>query len=456
MLAWDDAKPRPASDMNWSARLQSVIHYGTEGYPPRVARRLRAVNITTGLAASLAAVFAIMQFLDPTPGIAKVAAINAFDAVLFASIPLLHRFGPRVAAITLVLSIYASHFIVISLLGSVTGMAFHYLVVIALLALFFGTGSTLLAALLAALGAALIVAVETLAPRNTGLLSDSMMFVSYLMGVISGCAILFWVVYYMARQTERAEAIAEREHRRSEELLALILPGNVAARLKDKGIVADRYADASILFADMAGFTARASDTDPEELVRFLNEVFSRFDGLVKRHGLEKIKTTGDAYMVVSGVPAPRPDHAEALADLALDLHQATAGLVDGRGRDVPLRMGIAAGPVVAGVIGTEKFFYDVWGDAVNTASRMESTGEPGRIQVAPEMYERLKDRFEFDARGVVEIRGKGLMRTWFLTGRRDFNAASSSPRAAARSYGGGPAAPSRSSCAIAPEVPRR
>jgi adenylate cyclase len=184
--------------------------------------------------------------------------------------------------------------------------------------------------------------------------------------------------------------------------------------------------------------------------------VFSRFDGLVKRHGLEKIKTTGDAYMVASGVPAPRPDHAEALADLALDLHKATAGLVDGRGRDVPLRMGIAAGPVVAGVIGTEKFFYDVWGDAVNTASRMESTGEPGRIQVAPEMYERLKDRFEFDARGVVEIRGKGLMRTWFLTGRRDFDAASSSPRAAARSCGAGPAVPSRSSCAIAPEVPYR
>jgi adenylate cyclase len=169
----------------------------------------------------------------------------------------------------------------------------------------------------------------------------------------------------------------------------------------------------------MAGFTSRASDTPPDMLVAFLNDVFTRIDGLVERHGLEKIKTTGDAYMVVSGVPEPRSDHAEALAHLALAMREALSGLADPKGRAVLFRMGMASGPLVAGVVGTRKFFYDVWGDAVNTASRMESTGETGKIQVAPEAYELLKDRFDFEERGLIEVRGKGQMRTWYLVGRK-------------------------------------
>jgi adenylate cyclase len=168
----------------------------------------------------------------------------------------------------------------------------------------------------------------------------------------------------------------------------------------------------------MAGFTARASDTAPEDLVRFLNGVYRKLDNLVERRGLEKIKTTGDAYMVVSGVPEALRDHAGALADLALDIQETLEGLVDPKGRAVPVRIGIASGPVVAGVIGTRKFFYDVWGDTVNTASRMESTGEPGKIQVAPKTRELLADRFELVERGVIEVRGKGPMQTWFLTRR--------------------------------------
>ncbi len=135
----------------------------------------------------------------------------------------------------------------------------------------------------------------------------------------------------------------------------------------------------------MAGFTAQASDTTPAELVQFLNRVFSDFDRLVERHGLEKIKTTGDAYMVVSGVPTARPDHAEALAVLALEMREAATEWRDGRGRRVPIRMGMSSGPVVAGVVGTRKFFYDVWGDAVNVAARMETTGAAGKIQVSQE-----------------------------------------------------------------------
>ena len=184
----------------------------------------------------------------------------------------------------------------------------------------------------------------------------------------------------------------DAEYERSEQLLANILPATIAARLKDpsRTVIADKYDDASILFADIAGYTKRASDTAPAELVRFLDRLYTDLDALVDRHGLEKVKTSGDSYMVVSGVPIPRADHMEALACLALDMADAVADLKDAQGRDVPLRIGMAAGPVVAGVVGARKFFYDVWGDAVNVASRMETTDVEGRIQVPDNVYDRL------------------------------------------------------------------
>jgi adenylate cyclase len=155
-------------------------------------------------------------------------------------------------------------------------------------------------------------------------------------------------------------------------------------------------------------------------LVAFLDGLYTSLDALVTRHGLEKIKTSGDAYMVVSGIPQPRPDHLEALADLALDIGEAVAGLTDSRGRAVPLRIGLASGPLVAGVVGSQRFFYDVWGDAVNVASRMESTAAIGRIQVTQPVYQRLGNRFVFEERGHVDVKGKGVMHTCYLVGRND------------------------------------
>src|SRR5262245_58311479 len=170
----------------------------------------------------------------------------------------------------------------------------------------------------------------------------------------------------------------------------------------------------------MACFTALASDTATPDLVQFLNRVFTRFDRLVESHRLEKIKTTGDSYMVVSGVPVPRSDHTQALAQLALDMRDAVSDLRDPHGRDVPIRIGLAAGPVVAGVVGARKFFYDVWGDAVNVAARMETTDVEGRIQVPQDVYERLNHAFLFEERGDVDVKGKGVMHTWYLVGRRN------------------------------------
>ena len=195
--------------------------------------------------------------------------------------------------------------------------------------------------------------------------------------------------------------------------------GGALALLPARTVIADKYDDASILFADIAGYTKRASDTAPAELVRFLDRLYTDLDALVDRHGLEKVKTSGDSYMVVSGVPIPRSDHIEALACLALDMADAVAGLKDPQGRDVPLRIGMATGPVVAGVVGAKKFFYDVWGDAVNVASRMETTDVEGRIQVPDDVYERLRDSFVLEERGYVEVKGKGPMHTWYLVGHR-------------------------------------
>jgi adenylate cyclase len=415
-------------------RLVPNIRFGTERYPEKVARRLRAVNITAWIAAPVAGFFALWQFLDPTPGLWKVAAINLADMVFWAAIPLLHRFGPSVGALALALSVYASHFVVILLLGTATGMQTHYLIAIALVVLFFGTEGTAASATLAALAVILIVVLEFLATRSTNLVPEPALRFNFIVTIATGATVLYAVVRYAVQQIARAEAAAEREHARSEALLANILPPRIAARLKERAEIADAYPEASVLFADMAGFTARAGDTAPDALVRFLNDVFTRLDALVERHGLEKIKTTGDSYMVVSGVPEPRPDHAEALAALALDMREALAGLVDPKGRAVPVRIGIASGAVVAGVVGSRKFFYDVWGDAVNTASRMEQTGEAGKIQVAPETYKRIEHRFDLAPRGIIEVRGKGAMRTCFLIGRKPAPAAS---HAAATEFAG-------------------
>ena len=275
----------------------------------------------------------------------------------------------------------------------------------------------------------MIITSEFNAPHDPGLLSPWLVFGSFITNAIVSCGVLLLIVFYALREAARAEAAAEREYERSEALLANILPTTIASRLKSRreAVIADKYEEASILFADMEGFTARASDTAPDELVLFLNRVFTEFDRLVERHGLEKIKTTGDSYMVVSGVPVPRSDHAQALARLALEMRDATADLCDPQGRRVPIRIGIASGPVVAGVVGTRKFFYDVWGDAVNVASRMESTGIAGKIRVSEETYNHLKDEFALEDCGEIDVKGKGSTRTWFLAGhtRRPAEAAS-------------------------------
>jgi class 3 adenylate cyclase len=222
------------------------------------------------------------------------------------------------------------------------------------------------------------------------------------------------------RDKERAYlAQIQAEQERSERLLLNILPEPIAKRLKaDETGIADSFAEVSVLFADIVDFTSLTSQASPQDLIRILNEIFTEFDTLAERYQMEKIKTIGDAYMVVGGLPTPTPDHAEGAAAMAIGMQDIVRNYRGYSGRDFSIRIGIDVGPVIAGVIGRKKFIYDLWGATVNLASRMEAQGLPGMIQVTPAARECLKDRFQFEERGPIQVKGVGELVTYFLTGR--------------------------------------
>jgi class 3 adenylate cyclase len=217
-------------------------------------------------------------------------------------------------------------------------------------------------------------------------------------------------------QRKQAEAALKLQQEQTEKLLLNILPKPIAERLqKEQKLIADHFDDVSVLFADLVGFTEFCAQKTPTQLVEILNGIFSEFDRLSELHGLEKIKTIGDAYMVVGGLPTPREDHSEAIALLALDMQAALRRFNVKIGENFQLRIGVHSGSVVAGIIGISKFSYDLWGDTVNVASRMESNGLPGKIQVTAGTYERLKEQFVFEERGQILVKGKGKMLTYWL-----------------------------------------
>lgn len=230
-------------------------------------------------------------------------------------------------------------------------------------------------------------------------------------------AILAASTAFFVSVMRKGEDALEAEHARSEALLYNLLPGEIAARLKDAPgkTIADSLDHTAILFADIVGFTPRSARMTPEELVNFLNRIFSTFDTLTTKHGLEKIKTIGDAYMVAAGLPQPVDKPVHRVAEMACEMLGAMRAFSKEIGDTVEVRIGIHAGPVVAGVIGHQKLFYDVWGETVNTASRLESHGKAGQIQVTAAARDALRDTYEFTPRGSIEIKGIGPLETWWL-----------------------------------------
>lgn len=243
---------------------------------------------------------------------------------------------------------------------------------------------------------------------------------------------LFWtcliciISVFLYEKLSKDEFFARKElevaQQKSERLLLNILPETIAEKLKQEPkTIANSFHEVSVLFADIVGFTELSSYTSPVELVEVLNEIFSIFDKLAEKHGVEKIKTIGDAYMAVAGLPIQNDSHAVAIANMALDMQAAINEFNQERNLNFHIRVGISTGPVVAGVIGLKKFAYDLWGDTVNTASRMESHGIAGCIQVCKSSYEQLQDKFIFQERGLIKVKGKGEMMTYLLVDRKSF-----------------------------------
>jgi adenylate cyclase len=256
---------------------------------------------------------------------------------------------------------------------------------------------------------------DPIVPDRTAIIPRWVIILFFANNVLGVTGTSYLLLSYFVRERDRAAEAIAVERERSERLLLNVLPEPIAARLKSgEPLIADGIPEVGVLFADIAGFTPMAERITPHEVVRLLDRVFSRFDALALEHGLEKIKTIGDAYMVASGLLQPRRDHAEDLARMALAMQDEVRQF-----DTLELRIGVDIGPVVAGVIGERKFSYDLWGDTVNTASRMESHGIPGGIHVTERARERLASAFDFESRGVIDVKGKGPMTTYLLVGAR-------------------------------------
>ena len=268
----------------------------------------------------------------------------------------------------------------------------------------------------------LVVASLELNPPYIDILSlpQGLLLFARVTNLVIGILCILFLVGVFSREVIKAENGLVEERARSDRLLHAVLPEKIAneLRLSDR-MIANRHPEVTVLFADIAGFTPWSSAQEPEVVVSLLEKIFSRFDARLSQLGAEKIKTIGDAYMVVSGAPDPRADHAHVIARLALALLEEIKIIRQDTGINLDVRIGVHTGSVIAGVIGAVRFSYDIWGDTVNTASRMESHGQAGRIQISQQTKERLGEDFAFVSRGMIDVKGKGEMATWWLEAER-------------------------------------
>ena len=250
-------------------------------------------------------------------------------------------------------------------------------------------------------------------------LPPNLILIFFVLNICAVSTVVFMLMQYFIHQKQVVYDLLLQEEEKSEKLLLNVLPREIASMLKEsEETIAERFENVSILFADLVNFTPLSAEVSPEQMVDLLNEIFSYFDKLVARHDLEKIRTIGDNYMVASGVPRQRTDHAHVLADVALGMRDYLEELPAQYGNKIRFRLGMNSGSVVGGVIGRHKFHYDIWGDAVNLASRMESQGVPGKIQITCDTRNLIKDAYNCERRGEVDIKGKGMIETWFLMDR--------------------------------------
>jgi class 3 adenylate cyclase len=399
----------------WVARI------GTGGYPPRIRRRLAVTNVISAMVALITIPYIMFYAVYDWRGLLPAIVAFAPSILFYAVTPFFHRFGSTAGALYLCTMWLIFGLGACLFFGRDSGLHFLFLPSAAASILVFGAERLALpgCVTLIALGAFLLTEIAFVRPIGFIDVEPVFLQIQYYMTVPFAVLLIFATSFFAFKEAAQAETALEREYRFSERLLQNILPRAVASRLKDHPAqpVADHVDSATILFADIVDFTPRTAGWGPQQVVAFLSQIFGRFDAIAMSHGLEKIKTIGDAYMVAGGLPQWRADHEEAVALMALDLIECCRGISEEIGEPVEVRIGMDTGPVVAGVIGQNKLLYDVWGDAVNTAARMEAHGVAGRIQVADCLKSKLEDRFDFEPRGEIEVKGKGMMRVWFLTG---------------------------------------
>lgn len=397
----------------WRRAVDSVLSIGAYAGEPDEQRTKRRIFVVAVVFATILTIPFVIELIDR--GQMRAAASTGFVVVMGPiALTMLHIRPDWFAWIVngVFAVVWLETFHTTTLIGGLADSALNAanLLIIPLASLMiFGRTAALLwfgAFIVAVIGSAVIPAyVEPLYDSQSGDIDSAVTLVTMGMVVMA-------ITLYFVRQRDRYQ-------KESDDLLHNILPDEIATRLKsDSSMIAEDFPEASVLFADVVGFTPMSATMTPPELVGLLNDVFTTFDEFVEELGLEKIKTVGDEYMAAAGVPIPRDDHAEAAAELALRIRDHTAAN-DFGGHAIQLRIGIHSGPVVAGIIGTHKFSYDLWGDTVNTASRMESSGIPGQIQVSPATHDLLETRgFVLEPRGTIDLKGKGPMATWLLVAR--------------------------------------
>jgi adenylate cyclase len=379
-------------------------------------KRLRLANQVTIFTATLTIVYFLIFAFSSLPVPASIM-VTAF--VLYLAVLSLQRNGKyRVALIVLLINGNLQIASVSLLMGPNSGI--HLFLVAAAMSpfLYFSLRDLKLISYFALLSLLLYIGLEitfwTTVP--TIQVSETILWFCYTSTFISNMVAVVFFTFYLYDANFNAERALKEERRRSDNLLLNILPGAVVERLKNgETTIADYYDNVSIMFVDIVDFTPLSARLTAQETVELLSLVFTQFDSIVEKYGVEKMKTIGDGYYVASGVPVKREDHAKVLVEVALEMLSSIQGAEFPNGRDLEIRIGIDSGPVIAGVIGEKKFQYDLWGDTVNTASRMESYGEPGRIHISPSTRKQVQDYFKCFPRGDIEVKGKGVMATSFI-----------------------------------------
>ena len=401
----------------WPALVLRAVEYGTTPYPPKVRRRLKILNVMALLIAVFSAIFALTYALEDFAAYRWAVAINLALVAAALAAPFLHRFNDVAGAMLIMAAEYAGLFALVALLGRPSGTHLNLIVAAAVAFAVLGLERIRLIVAIVAVGFALHVAAWFLFPQGAAMGATESAFLGrlYVNSALTAFAVTAAIAYYAFSLAERAEA-------ETEALLRNILPEKIVERLRERPDepVAEAVAEASVLFSDLKSFVPLARSLGPARTVEMLNDLIRRFDELASEHGVEKIKTIGDAYMAVAGLPEPAADHAARLARMALEMRSAARKTGARFNVELTLRIGIAMGPVMAGVIGAKKFSYDVWGDPVNLAARLENSCEANCIHVSSEIRERLAGGFEFRSRGLTDIKGLGRQETFFLVGPRE------------------------------------